>query len=469
MSDDFEQTVQIVHSADHLAIRAAAGAWIALAAAAQQGQDQLRGAAQRTTQEKGEGLAELATRLEALSSWGGGASDVAMAIGRQLQTAGDATAVAAERVISLQVEYEKQSQGAQSDAGTGRQEQERQLLGEEARKVLRTLDSEYGRVTGGGAPTAPDVGAASADGGDGRGTADAARPAAAGTSADGPSVAAPNGSEVGAGAYPHASVVGPEGGEFAGWVTSPSTGFLVDPVTGREFDPVTGRWIDPVTGRPFGAVTEYATRLSGLGDGPGALALVTGVGLVATGGAGVTNGGLGSLYGGVVPPGVGAAGPTSGQVSQQALRNLAHRAEVANRFAQREAALGGRPYMPPPGAAHCGAARGNAPRGGPGRTPLPGAGGVFRGGGVRTADALARHGLAPRPAPAPPAPSAAHASAADRRPQQRRSGGDLTEDPDVWSSGRTATHGTLGEIGPAPGRGLRPGPGPGPQNGRQNP
>uniref|UniRef100_UPI001D13082D hypothetical protein n=1 Tax=Streptomyces otsuchiensis TaxID=2681388 RepID=UPI001D13082D len=87
---------------------------------------------------------------------------------------------------------------------------------------------------------------------------------------------AANGSVIGAGQYPHARVLGPERGDFAGWVESPATGYLTDPATGREFDSVSGRWIDPVTGRPFGEVTEYASRLSGIGAGPGAVVGISG-------------------------------------------------------------------------------------------------------------------------------------------------------------------------------------------------
>ncbi|RKN45613.1 hypothetical protein D7294_03830 [Streptomyces hoynatensis] len=267
-------------------------------------------------------------------------------------------------------------------------------------------------------------------------------------------VPAANGSRVGAGEYPGASVLGPEEGDFAGWVQSPNTGHLVDPATGREFDPATGRWIDPVTGRPFGEVAEYATRLSGLGGGPGSVGspgsvaspnqpvtLVSSLGATGLAGTGGPPGGgssLAALYGGIMPPSVGYPGPARGQMLGQANRNLALRARVATRFALHEAAQGGRPFVPPPGAAGQ-AARGQG--GGRGR-PRERTSGIWQ---SRRQDPAARHQLAGarRAAPAVPPPGGALRGRPGRGEEEarRRRPTGLTEDPAVWAPARRAVDG----------------------------
>jgi hypothetical protein len=232
---------------------------------------------------------------------------------------------------------------------------------------------------GGGAGAGEEAAAAAATAGPGGSAASqAAASAGPGGSAHAeatPDFEAPNGSAIGSGSYPDSSVLGPEAGDFAGWVQSPSTGHLVDPATGREFDPASGRWIDPVTGRPFGEVTEYATRLSGLAAGPGAIASAGGLATVSAGGlpgagaagpggaAGMAGmAGLAGLYGGMIPPSIANAGAARQQVMGQAARTMGRRARVAANFALHEAARGGRPYLPPP-----------APVAAGGRGPDPGA------------------------------------------------------------------------------------------------
>ncbi|UCM89409.1 hypothetical protein [Streptomyces marincola] len=462
-SADFHSIVDDVYSAAHIRIYAAAGAWIALAGAGTSEGDRLSGTASEAAGQPGVGLLELADRIEGAASWAGGAGAVAQVIAEQLNSAGDASARATERALALEVEFNAASESPGGpDVGAGAvhaaqvQFEERQRLVKEAEKVRAHLGDAIARVTGGDVPVAPGGGGGGGSGGGpvggggggvggggagGGGSAAFGGAGAAGYGGSGELVHVANGSHVGVGDYPHSRVLGPEHGDFAGWVQSPNTGFLVDPATGREFDTVTGRWIDPVTGQPFGAVTEYATRLSGLGTGPGAM--VTGFGgggggAVAAVGVGGTAAGLAGLYGGTMPPSVGHTGPARGQVVQQATRNLAARAAVAGRFAMHEAAQGGRPYTPPPGAA---ASRAGAP--GAGRAAAgarrPATAEVPGGVKPRPRDAAARLAGAPAPAPGAARPR----GRADERGRQGKPT-ELTEDPRVWASGRKAGPGVLG-------------------------
>ncbi|WP_354596477.1 hypothetical protein R1Y80_04710 [Streptomyces sp. JL1001] len=451
MADDFRETARTVYSPSEYGMRAAAGAWLALAAAATRSKDDLRGIAGDAEAEPGVGLVELADRLGAVGGWGDGASAVAAAIAAQLQTAADSTAATVERVMELEDSYDEQerlrNEKTQADVMTAASMHQDRMgeLTEAARKELTALDAVYAQVTGGNAPSAPEVGAAGGGGpvrshgggagGPGAETAGAAQHAGYAT--------APNGSRVGMGEYPYSSVIGPDGGDFAGWVRSPNTGFLVDPVTGREFDPSSGHWIDPVTGRPFGDVTEYATRLAGLNGGPSGP--TGGPGLVPTalaGGAGAAA--FAGMYGGVAPPSIAHAGPAQGQVARQAADRMDRRAGVAGRMAVREAAQGGRPYLPPPGAHGSGAAGARGGSAATARRPaVTASAGTWRG---RTGDATARHRLTGTPA-APPPGAAAARSAQGRPDRTGRLGAptDLTEDPEVWRPRGRATGGVLGE------------------------
>ncbi|MDT0305675.1 hypothetical protein RM780_01685 [Streptomyces sp. DSM 44917] len=479
---DFQATIGKILSARHLSMRAASGAWLALAVTADRESGALSGSAAEASGQRGAGLLQLADRMEETSGWATGAGRVAREISRQLGRAGEQAARASENALRLQAEFDEvtdrtngllavQDVGMAAVRATQRASEEKRALTDEARNLLETLGQAFAEVIGAEVPTAPASGGGGADAGGTALATAAAGTAGAGTAAatartggaartgpGGPAdrVPAPNGSRVGAGDYPGSSVLGPDQGDFAGWVRSPNTGFLVDPATGREFDPVTGRWIDPVTGQPFGEVTEYAARLAGLGSGPGALAsglgLTGGVApaaLAATGGAGS----LAALYGGLVPPSVGHTGPARGQMVDQATRNLGQRARVATRFALHEAAQGGRPFTPPPGAAAHAAGRaagGGAATAAGARARAAGERAATWGG--RRADAAARHQLAgaarpagpARPAAAPPAPGATRASRGEER---RREGAptDLTEDPAVWSPARRAGRGVLGD------------------------
>lgn len=467
-SSEFYNSVGKILSANAHAMKAAAGAWIALAGASDESKSALNGIADDTAAEPGVGLAELADRIGSIGGWGEGAAHLAQSISHQLQSAGDASSRSAERAESLKLEFERVEQARaekaedastmqggnviQADKAMSQQDQRLQELRDEAAGELDALDGEFGKVVGGSAPSAPEVNAAGGGGTPGGG-AGAGGGGSVGAAAGGSVVTAANGAGIGAGAYPYSSVVGPEGGDFAGWVQSPNSGFLVDPASGREFDPVSGRWIDPVTGRPFGEVTDYATRLSGLGGGPGGLAGAGGVGLVATGG-GIAGGagaaGFAGMYGGVIPPSVAHAGTAQPHMAQRAAGNLAHKAEVANRFAAREAAQGGRPYMPPPGAGAMGggaAARSAAPVRPRPFTERPSTW------TSRAADASARHRLtgptgaagAIRGAPGPAPGAAARTTHRDDRTNRHQDPTDLREDPSVWTSDRKGARGVLGE------------------------
>ncbi len=532
----FYEAIRKVTSAQYVAMRAAGAAWDALARAAGTEGGELSASAAEAETEPGEGLLILSDRLGEAGGWADGAGTVARQIADQLMGAAERSAQATERAVQLDEEYgevdaqlgrdiEAIDAGMAINVKTAAAEQKKEELIQRANEELDALGEEFARVIGGEAPRAPGGGAGATAAAGGYADASAADASAAGAAstaaaagggvaggiaaggaagqaspayAEGAAAdyAAPNGSQIGAGEYPHASVLGPEQGDFAGWVQSPTTGYLVDPATGREFDPDTNRWIDPVTGQPFGEVTEYATRLAGLADGPGALA-TPGAGTLTAGAAAVGGAGLPGLYGGIMPPSVGPTGPARGQVMRQAVNNLNRNARVATRFALQEAAQGGRPFVPPPGAAAQrgvgpygrGAARttvaGATPRGGatapagrgavaqgaaarslmppPGAAAQGGARGGARGATARgraigepsstwrahSRQAPARYPLAggrPGAAVPPPAPGAARGRhAPDEEESRIAPPTELTEDPEVWATRRGATGGVVGE------------------------
>lgn len=463
---EFESTVRDIRSARHYQIAAASGAWLLLAQAALGENTAMGGIAASVEAEPGVGLLELADRVHGAAGWLEGAGAVAQEIAEQLVRAGMHAAEALWQGEDVDGRYQAVAQQHRERMATtdgmalatvaeNGERAKRELLAE-AQSILDGLGGEFARVIGGDAPAAPGGG-----GGGGAAPGAAGAPGAMGavsgapgvTGGHAPAVAghyeAANGSVIGMGDYPHSRVLGPERGDFAGWVVSPTTGFLTDPATGREFDTVTGRWIDPITGRPFGEVTEYASRLSGLGTGPGAVVGITG-GSAAAG----LGSGLAGMYGGTIPPSIGNTGPARQQMMRQAARNLSHRAGVAGRFAMHEAAQGGRPYLPPPGAQHAGRAAGTRVGGAGGRTapvgraavppPAPGsrsavAGRVPTAAGARAA-ATARHQLAGTPPPAPGAARAGRERAARHAPATR-----IGEDRNIWDAHRPATKGVLGE------------------------
>ncbi|WP_052851278.1 hypothetical protein [Streptomyces avicenniae] len=476
----FDDAINRILSARYMHMQAAAGAWRALAAAAGAEGSALAGTARATAAEEGVGLLELSDRISAASGWAEGAGQAAVRIADQLQQAADHSARAAEKAIELDDQFFEVEQRLEErirviDVGMGviRASEvattQKTELKNQALVVLDGLSDEFSRVIGEEPPPAPEGG--SGDGGvqnsaafGGGGAVGAAAAYAANRGGGGRSVAsvsggggggarragyvAPNGASVGEGDYPGSSVVGPEGGDFAGWVQSPSTGHLVDPATGREFDPSTGQWIDPNTGEGWGAETDYSGRYSGLGNGPGAVAGGAGVipGLVGGGAAlvpglvgGAGGGNIGGWYGGAVPPSIANAGPARQQMTQQALQNMGRQARVANSLGIHQAAQGGRPYLPPPGASTAGrfgqrpaAGRSGAggftqARGG-GGTAFPGRAGGVPGGAAAGA---ARGGMMPPGA-------AAHGGGQGGRTRGRLGAGRATalrESAGTWRSG----------------------------------
>lgn len=475
---EFYGTVTDIRSARHYQIAAASGAWLLLAQAAQGENTAMGGIAANVEAEPGVGLLQLADRVHGTAGWLEGAGSVAQQIAEQLVRAGMHAAEAQWNAEDVKGRYDELAEShrermavttdsALSTVAAHGEEAKRRLVNE-AQGILNDLGSQFAHVIGGDAPAAPGGGGggggggfgASAGGAGGMGAAAAAGfagGAGAAMAGGGGHYQAANGATVGMGEYPHSRVLGPERGDFAGWVESPTTGFLTDPATGREFDTVTGRWIDPITGRPFGEVTEYASRLSGLGAGPGAVVGITG-GAAALG----ASAGMAGMYGGTMPPSIGNTGPARGQMAGQAARNMSHRAGVASRFAMGEAAQGGRPFMPPPGAQHHGRTAGVAG----GRNA--GAAGAAGGAAGRTAGAAGARGFVPPPAAAanqagrapgkagaraaatarhqltnpPPAPGTARAGKDRRSPGKPT---EFSEDRNIWDTHQHASRGVLGE------------------------
>jgi hypothetical protein len=280
--------------------------------------------------------------------------------------------------------------------------------------------SKMGTAFGAVQPSAPAAVPTSGGGGGDAGGAPAASGAPMGQAANGVSVAP--------GHYPGSSVLGPEQGDFAGWVIDPRTGFLIDPTTGREYDPATGHWIDPVTGKPFGEVDRYATHLEGLGSTPVPTTLGVGTGVNIAG-----------LYNGVTPPSLLPGNPAGGVLAQQATQGLAGKAYLAQRLAMREAAQGGRPFGMPAGttsvamrtATTSGAPRLSAERANAWR--------------ARTT-AADRHGLGGATgARRTPPPGTATSATERKRDKKKRQG--LGRENDAWDVEGRAGRGVLGEEG----------------------
>lgn len=246
--------------------------------------------------------------------------------------------------------------------------------------------------------------------------------------------------------YPHSSVIGSDGKDFSGWVKDPRTGYLIDPSSGQEYDPTSGRWVDPVTGKPFGDVTQYSSRLEGLSGGTGSMTL-------GGGGGGVSVDPLFSLggkplFGGAVPPSLNPANPAYSQLAQTAGNSMAAKAYAANALAMQEAQQGGRPYVPPMQAGVGGGVGGSASR-------------ARRGAGLTEPASTwtGRTGAAAKARARAAAAAASESEGSGQRgyvPGMQAGKGEkdkdkLRENPDwlveddVWSSGRHAARGVLGE------------------------
>lgn len=143
MDDEFMAVIGRILSTQHVTIHATADGWLALAAASGGERDRLAGVAGEAESEPGAGLPELAERLRRTAEWADGASAVAQRIASQLRRAGEASARATERALTLLLEYEEARVELPADeispqmvsaAARGREEQERLLA--EARRLL---------------------------------------------------------------------------------------------------------------------------------------------------------------------------------------------------------------------------------------------------------------------------------------------------------------------------------------------
>lgn len=324
----FPEAVSLIDSVGHLSIKAAGYAWQGLAEAAGTDTSRLDGIAGRVVGDPGEGHPELAAGLHRVSGWSGNTGTQSARVAEQLLHAGDVAAAAYANRVVLEQEYntlKARLEGPATLSGPAEVQSSNRMaqLTDQINSEISKMGSAFGAVQ----PSAPAAPPASGGGGGDVGGA----PVAGGA----PMVQTASGVSVAPGHYPGSSVLGPEHGDFAGWVTDPRTGYLIDPTTGREYDPATERWIDPVTGKPFGDVDRYATHLEGLGSAP----------------APTTVGGpsIAGLYNGVTPPSLLPSNPAAPILTQQATQGLAGKAYLAQRLALREMAQGGRPFGMPAG------------------------------------------------------------------------------------------------------------------------
>jgi hypothetical protein len=374
------EAIDIIDSGAPYRLARAAATWRNFAEALRNAAGQLQGTADRVTAQYGTPYQNFGDRAAPLATWMTGVSTNADAVASGLSAASTTGSSAQTTMYQERYsvdQYVERIVGPEGVMSMGRASAIRFREAQAATRLNGAIDqwaAAYDafqpgtiapaptRTTSGsaaGSGTATGSGATTGSGGGGGGSAAllsggggvAGRLTGSGTGTSGGA-----GSLVGSGGgggtdFPDSSVVGPDGGDFAGWVRDPRTGFLIDPETGQEFDPVTGRWIDPVTGKPFGDVVQYATRMEGLNGG-----VNTGTGLLAGGGTGVglspllsgSGGtGLAGLFGGILPPSLAATNPAASQLRQTATDSMAAKAYAAQQLALKEASQGGRPYLPP--------------------------------------------------------------------------------------------------------------------------
>jgi hypothetical protein len=413
----FPEAVSLIDSVGHLSIKAAGYSWQGLAEAAGTDTSRLDGIAGRVVGDPGEGHPELASGLNRVSGWAGETGSYSSRVAEQLLHAGDVAASVYANRVSLEQEYNTlkarmDNPTALSGNAEVRDANRMSELTDQINGEISKLGSAFGAVQ----PSAPAAPPTSSGGG-----GDVGGPSAP---SGAPMVQAANGVSVAPGHYPGSSVLGPESGDFAGWVTDPRTGFLIDPTTGREYDPATGRWIDPVTGKPFGDVDRYATHLEGLGGGSPVPTTTLGLG------PGVN---ISGLYNGVTPPSLLPGNPAVPVLTQQATQGLAGKAYLAQRLAMREMGQGGRPFGMPAGATTPVTSRtGSTParlvseRANAWRTKATAADRLSGGAGARRT----------------PPPSTT-ASSADKKKANKHEV--LINDRDAWSAEGRAGRGVLGE------------------------
>ncbi|TDC78958.1 hypothetical protein, partial [Streptomyces hainanensis] len=166
----FYKSINDIMSARYFHMRAAAGAWMALARAAGAESGALSGSASEAESQEGLGLLELADRMNAVSGWAEGAGAVAQQIADQLSRAGERSAQATERAVELDVEFSEVNAWEQQridviDVGMGVirtnevADDRRDALRRQAEAVLDALGDEFARVIGAEPPPAPEGGA----------------------------------------------------------------------------------------------------------------------------------------------------------------------------------------------------------------------------------------------------------------------------------------------------------------------
>jgi hypothetical protein len=390
----------------------------------------LSGSAREVGAQRGEPYRAYQQRLDPVGAWmssvQGPATATSTSVANAATVADQAKATAARIVESLS----RYGVGLTNPATAGAQmaaaeAQALQLLNAEIDKI----SAAYGQVRTPDAGTAPvRDGATGADPAGTTGAGGATMLPASARSGGGPDGAGGAGGAADA-AEGAAPSLGPDTGQYAGWVQDPNTGNLVDPATGREVDP-SGRFVDPVTGAPFGEAADYASRLEGItgtGGGAGVLGPVGGVGLAplagSGGGGGIGGfgaGGFAGLYGGVVPPSLAGNNPAASQLRQKAADNLALKAGAARRYAEMMGAPAGeqqqqRGYLPP--MAGAGAGTGVRAAGSSGRRLVSEPSGIWGGGRRKDDD------------------------------EQERPASDALneiEDADVWGAGSPSGSGLLG-------------------------
>ncbi|MEU7872406.1 hypothetical protein [Dactylosporangium sp. NPDC049140] len=356
---DYWTAKEKLESGQPYTIESVATTWRNFAEAVRGASGHLQGTADDVTAQYGEPYQNFGDRAAPLAKWmtnvGGYADQVAGGLSKASTTGSNAQITMYEEDYSFSQDVDRilgpedaLSMG-KVNAMNRREAQAAAVLNGEIEKWSTAYDAfKPGSLDA--APTR--AGGGSDTGGSGSGSGSGGSNGAFIGSVSGGTTTTGNGSQVGSGTYPGSSVLGPDDGDFGGWVKDPRTGYLIDPATGQEFDPTTGRWIDPVTGKPFGDVEQYASRLEGLDGGNPSTGLLGGGNLsltppLAGGGGGGGTTGLAGMYGGLVPPSLDPNNPASNQLRQQAADRMAAKAYAAEQLALKEASQGGRPFVPP--------------------------------------------------------------------------------------------------------------------------
>jgi hypothetical protein len=354
----YYQAKDIIDSGQPYSLETVATAWRNFAEALRNASAHTMGTTEKVTAQYGTPYQSFGDRAAPIANWMNGVSSNADTVASGLSTA--STTGSSAQITAWQEDYSYSQDvdriiGPQDAMSLGRmnaiQRREAQAAAVLNGEIAK-WSSAYSAFQPGTIGAAPTTTSSSGGSGGTGGTGGGALPAPGPGTSGGSRPPAGGGGKTGTD-FPQSSVIGPGGGDFAGWVRDPRTGFLIDPATGQEFDPTTGRWIDPVTGKPFGDVVRYASRLEGLSGG-----VSTTSGLLGGTGAG-PGAGMDGMFGGVLPPSLAASNPAANQLRQSAADSMAAKAYAAQQLALKEASQGGRPYLPPTQAGLAGSAWGN--------------------------------------------------------------------------------------------------------------